>query len=336
MEINRIEELINVFKNSCFKCHYNNNSYDKKDRLNLVKKNHKKCLKKLLELKNEKNYNYDRFIIKMIYFLMTFTIYTRDKYYGMGNYELFKVQFHNYVLFMNEGLIHPKNIEIMLLTITKRQHGEENIGCWKDLKNIASYLIDSGICQNHSVMNIIYDIFSKQILEDINLYNNSTPISYCSKWIPREKSSQGWMVRHIVTNLFKFDVFNSEKNYYFYLKQYRKIISKLNNSLNTAEIYMCKNEWSKINFENKSSNFMKKYFKSFTVPRSEYDSDDRKNCINRFLEYRKELYKLNMEKENYMDNVCYFSNYESIKIPDIINILNNDRRYLIPFINYQF
>tara|TARA_A100001015_G_C15044630_1_gene742638 strand:+ start:1342 stop:2361 length:1020 start_codon:yes stop_codon:yes gene_type:complete len=339
METNNIHKSINNLKDACFKYYYSVNSNEKGKEIINIKKIHKKCLNYLLVLKNEGEF-YDRFIIQMIYVMMIFTIYTRDKYYGMGSYELFEIQFHNYVSYMDKGVIHKKNIYTLLLNIIKRQENEENIGCWKDLKCLANYLSYCGINRNHEVMNMIYKIFSKQIIHDIVLYNNFTNenyknISWCAKWIPREKSCYGWMVPYIMQHMFELNTQISPSIYYSYLKKYRKTITKLNKKLDTAEIYICKNEWSKIDFKNKSANFIKKYMNNFTKLRSIYDSDDRKECIKDFDKFKKINLKRIIEKEHYIEGF-YFPNYKSIKLLNIVNDLHTNKRYLIPFINYNF
>ena len=229
-KMNDICCYVNDFKDLCFDYYYNVKTFDK---LNTIKKLHNKILKSLFFFKyNSSTYNDDEFIIKMIYLLMSFTIYIRDKYYGMGSYELFQLQVHNYIIYMNKGLIHEKNIYILLLNVVKRQNKEENIGCWKDLKCLANYLSHNSISHNNTAMEMIYDIYSKQIIKDLivcdTITDENQTISWCGKWIPREKSAYGWMVPYIMKHLFKLDYQCSPKVYYFYLKKYRKIVSKLN------------------------------------------------------------------------------------------------------------
>ena len=137
----------------------------------------------------------------------------------------------------------------------------------------------------HPILRLILRIFSEQIAVDINMMKmgRENEISYCAKWIPREKSSTSWMVPYIVKNLYKL---NNRKctrpQYYTYLKLYRKSISSLNRCLKTPEIKLCANEWSEIDLSNTSSLFIKKYYKNFMNLRSEFDSDDRKQCMLNF------------------------------------------------------
>ena len=53
-------------------------------------------------------------------------------------------------------------------------------------------------------MNMIYDIYAEQIKEDCNSFNDFKTISWCGKWIPREKSAYGWIVPFIMGKLFMF------------------------------------------------------------------------------------------------------------------------------------
>ena len=124
----------------------------------------------------------------------------------------------------------------------------------KDLRELSNYLFNNNyITYEHPVMDMICDIYVKQIKEDYNSYN----ISWCAKWIPREKSKHKWMVPYIVNKMFNINRVISRKQYYYCLKKYRQIIARLNKILDTPEIHMCYNMWERIEFKHNSDFFNK-------------------------------------------------------------------------------
>ena len=67
---------------------------------------------------NSINYiKYQNYIISTLNNLFQLTLFTRDKYYGMGCRNMFNLQFYNYVLFYEKGLIHEKNLITLLQEI---------------------------------------------------------------------------------------------------------------------------------------------------------------------------------------------------------------------------
>ena len=113
------------------------------EQINEISHLHFKILEKLDKLKNSSNYiKYQTYIISTLNKLFQLTLFTRDKYYGMGCRNMFNLQFYNYVLFYEKGLIHEKNLITLLQEIVSRKNKEENIGCWKDLRELSNYLFN--------------------------------------------------------------------------------------------------------------------------------------------------------------------------------------------------
>ncbi|MBI96422.1 hypothetical protein CL656_04685 [bacterium] len=327
------EVLINNFKNSIFNYKYVSNKYIKATKLNDIQNLHYKILQKLNIYKEENILNSKK-IIKIVNRLIIFTLYSRDKYYGIGSLDLFKIQFYNYIVF--EKLIHKRNLFLLLTSVLDRKKNEENIGCWKDLKYLSTYLVyEKNIKKDSYIMNMIYEIYSDQIKEDCNTFDSFKKISWCGKWIPREKSAYGWMVPFIMSKLFDIKNIKLSPQYYNYLKQYRQIVSNLNIILNTSEIHLCNNTWSRIDFNNKSQLFFKKYYNNFKNVKSKYASDDRKNCIKKFKDFNKISQDYKYNKETYLE-VYLFPNYKNMKLSKIVNVLKDNSRYNYKFINYKF
>lgn len=66
--------------------------------------------------------------------------------------------------------------------------------------------------------------------------------------------------------------------------QYRQLISKLNNKLNTVQIKQCSKEWSKIDFENVTSVTLNKNYKCFLNDKEIHDKD-RVKCQENFKNF---------------------------------------------------
>lgn len=343
-----VNKYTNKYKDICFEISNNTDKYKNEELLKKMSLAHKNILKSLLTIKNECNEkDKSSYIISKISNLMNFTLYTRDKYYGMGSYEMFLYQFLNYCKYHDKGLIHINNIALLLQKNTQRMSNEENIGSWYDLKQLANDMLYYDYSKSHPVMNLIISIFSKQISQDINTINNvlldekyvRSKITWCAKWIPREKSSSAWMVPLIVKKMYNLENRRCANNHYYsYLKKYRKNIAKINKFIDTPEIKLCNNSWCEIDFTKTSSIFMKKYFNNFTNVRSDFDSDDRKESVVRFKKHMKNKVYTQMNKDEYIETI-YFHNYKNIDYEEIVSSLKskqNNYRYSTLFMNYKF
>ena len=295
---------------------------------------HFKILKKLDKLKNSNSSNhviYQTYVTYTLNQLFQLTLFTRDKYYGMGCRKMFNVQFYNYVLFYEYGLIHEKNLILLLEEVVSRKHNEENIGCWKDLRELSNYLFNVKlITYEHPVMDIICDIYVKQIKQDYNSHD----ISWCAKWIPREKSNHKWMVPYIVNRMFNINTVISRKQYYYFLKKYRQIIASLNKRLDTPEIHMCNNMWENIEFKNNSESFNKVNARNLLNYKIGYSSPGRIYCAEKYNNYLIEKSREDRIKVEYLNKKKNI-NYTNISFTEYIYLINQDNRYP-SFLNFKF
>jgi Mg-chelatase subunit ChlD len=126
-----------------------------------------------------------------------------------------------------------------------------------------------------------------------NYIQSSDNISLVAKWVPREKSSFGWLYEYLATNYFinYMETANTDdRKLKAILKcktDYRKLISVLNRKLDTLQIKQCANNWSNINFNNVTSISVSKQKKAFLnvnkKGETKYpDSEDRMDCANHF------------------------------------------------------
>jgi uncharacterized protein with von Willebrand factor type A (vWA) domain len=118
-------------------------------------------------------------------------------------------------------------------------------------------------------------------------------LSLAAKWIPREKSSFGWLYEALATNYFKEYMatansqFRSEKAVLKCKTEYRKLISGLNKKLDTLQVKQCANTWSEIDFKNVTSISLGKQKKAFLNINNKGelrypDKDDRVLCSENF------------------------------------------------------
>lgn len=293
---------------------------------------HFKILKKLDKLKNSSNsIKYQTYIISTLNNLFQLTLFTRDKYYGMGSRNMFNIQFYNYVLFYEKGLIHEKNLIILLQEIVSRKNKEENIGCWKDLRELSNYLFNVNLitCE-HPVMDMICDIYVKQIKEDYNSYD----ISWCAKWIPREKSKHKWMVPYIVNKMFNINTVISRNQYYYCLKKYRQMIASLNKRLDTPEIHMCYNMWERIEFKDNSDFFNKHNVRNLLNYKYDYSSPGRIFCSKKYYNYLIEKGRKQRIKTEYLNKKKDIS-YKNLSFIEYMCLINEDHRYPL-FLNFKY
>lgn len=128
-----------------------------------------------------------------------------------------------------------------------------NYGCWKDIKYFCDYCKTRSSRRDHPFILYAICLLDSRLKQDWAAYqtNNLTEVSYAAKWTPREKSKYGWI--YIVLSVGYFGYLSDTVT----LKQkeralkkskmsLRKIISTLNNYLDTTEIKQCKNEWNNI------------------------------------------------------------------------------------------
>ena len=326
-------DLFNEFKNLIFD--YKNKITNDID---LISKTHIKILKCLYTSKKYKQDN-DENIKKNIDTLLKICIFSRDKYYGLGSLDLFNIQLYNLILYTDNKLIHKRNIEIIIDSLIKERKVFQLIGSWKDYKYILEYCIKKkNMTINNHFIKYIINKYVSQINSDINNLKNNENISLCGKWIPREKSSFGWIVPFIISKLFNIDVTNKNKSQYSsYLKDYRQILSNLNKNLHTPEIYMCENNWNKIQFyKNHSEYFYSKYHNAFLLTgRKNIYSQDRNDCKEKYSLYCKNYLHNVMNKDEYIEK--YFSlfySYKNFSFNDFQDYLNN--LYLLSFNNHYY
>ena len=175
--------------------------------------------------------------------------------------------------------------------------GDKNIhqyGSWKDIKYFCKYCKDKSANGSQNLINYAIDLTNEQIRKDYaNLVSNSNDISLAAKWIPREKSSFGWLFESLATNYFSHFLSTAntdDKRVRAVLKsktEYRKTLSALNRQIDTVQIKQCGHEWANIDFSKTTSITLSKQKKAFLNVKKTGevrcpDNSDRVQCAEHF------------------------------------------------------
>jgi hypothetical protein len=168
-------------------------------------------------------------------------------------------------------------------------------GSWKDIKYFCKYCKEQVSGVTNPLVDYAIFIMNEQLKKDAQQAEDGS-ISLVAKWIPREKSSFGWLYTVLATNYYKeimVTAVTREQQKKAILKcktNYRKLISKLNTVLETLQIRQCSNTWSDINFNKVTSVSISKQKKAFLnvdkkgKPRHP-DREDRVECAQHFEQH---------------------------------------------------
>lgn len=169
-------------------------------------------------------------------------------------------------------------------------------GSWKDIKYFCNYCYKQNCRVEHPLIQYSINLINTQIKKDYDNINEDE-ISLAGKWAPREKSSRfGWMYQPLACQYFlKYiqtagDSNKKESMTAAILKckmDYRKILSSLNNKIETVQIKQCGKTWRDINFNKVTSVTLSKQRKAFLNVNKKgqvkYPTDlDRIECAEHF------------------------------------------------------
>ena len=235
-----------------------------------VREQYRELLKMLyLEKENDQMKCRAKWHITMLYRLLG---YTRDISDGCGERELAYMQIFELARVDGAAAIHA------LKTIVSSQSGKlekSPMGSWKDIKGLVAYMRRSMNMRDERDMgayldltkyavNIVNERLAKDVLafykddNDSEIIGNGDQVSFVSKWIPRENKSKkyGNFYERLACDYYK-DWLPKDRNAnpVSYEKaiikckiHYRKLVSLLNQYLDTPQIKMCRQQWSDIAF----------------------------------------------------------------------------------------
>jgi len=216
--------------------------------------------------------------------------HTRDIIDGKGEYNL------TYMMICVWYDFFPELAKFALKCLVDL--GDRNIhqyGSWKDIKYFCDYVkTETGNNIHHPLIFYAVKLVNNQISKDYEkLLINSNEVSLTAKWVPREKSSFGWLYEQLATDHFVHIVStatNSHSIQKAILKsktEYRKVLSALNRKIDTLQIKQCGHNWSAIDFSRVTSISITKQKKAFLNVKNDGevrfpDITDRVQCAENF------------------------------------------------------
>lgn len=186
------------------------------------------------------------FYLEYIELIYKLVVNTRDIFRGKGEHDLY------YMMIYELHQVFP-TLAVYLLYQT------ETYGCLRDIKYLCQYIrMHSTKQEDDSFIEICIEFVNKKLKKDTDFWSFSrNNVSNIAKWIPREKKQFSWLFEKLAihwSNHFsrwKIGWLNiNEPNYMSALlkskRQYRKIISKMNKNIDTAEIKFSSRKWDEI------------------------------------------------------------------------------------------
>lgn len=218
---------------------------------------------------------------------------TRDIIDGKGEYILTYMMIYEWYTFYPE--LAKFALKCMIDLGDKSIH---QYGSWKDIKYFCQYFKNTHSDNEHPLIKYAIELTNAQLKVDYDsLLAGADNITLVSKWIPREKSSFGWLYNQLAISFFSYidtaqTISRRSKAILKSKTEYRKILSVLNNKLDTLQIKQCNNQWSKIDFNNITSISLikqKKAFQNITHNGEirHMDNADRILCANNFKSHIK-------------------------------------------------
>ena len=216
--------------------------------------------------------------------------HTRDIIDGKGEYNL------TYMMIYVWHDFFPELAKFALKCLVDL--GDRNIhqyGSWKDIKYFCNYVkTENGNNIHHPLIFYAVKLVNSQISKDYEkMLVNSNEVSLTAKWVPREKSSFGWLYEQFATDYFVHIVSTATNSYSIQraiLKcktEYRKVLSALNRKIDTLQIKQCGKVWSTIDFNRVTSISITKQKKAFLNVKNDGetrfpDTQDRVQCAENF------------------------------------------------------
>ena len=115
--------------------------------------------------------------------------HTRDIVDGKGEYTLTYMMIYAWYNFFPQLSKFALKCLVDLGDINIHQYGS-----WKDIKYFCQYCKNKSMNDNHDLIIYAIEITNQQLRKDhSNLISNSNDVSLAAKWVPREKSSFGWL-----------------------------------------------------------------------------------------------------------------------------------------------
>jgi hypothetical protein len=212
--------------------------------------------------------------------------HTRDIIDGKGEYTLTYMMIHTWYRFFPQLATFAVKCLVDLEDKTVHQYGS-----WKDIKYFCEYCKSQGENVFHPLIQYAIQLVNDQL--KLDAVPDATNISLTAKWVPREKSSFGWLYESFASNYFReiLETANTnERQRRAVLKcktQYRKLLSSLNTIIDTTQVKQCGKKWTEIDFAKVTSITIAKQKKAFLNKKKDgsvrfLEDKDRIECAEHF------------------------------------------------------
>ena len=211
---------------------------------------------------------------------------TRDIVNGKGERELSYMMIYTWYFFYPDLAMYA-----ILCFVDVNDDTVHPYGSWKDIKYLCEYCKNQGETIDCNLIQYAIKMCNFQLRQDADsIHSGKDRISLVSKWLPREQSSFGWLYQSFATDYFNNYLLSArtpQQKRSATLKcktDYRKLLSLLNNHIDTTQIKMCDRKWADVNFHNVTSITMSKQQKAFFNTTKEFKQRstdiDRITCAN--------------------------------------------------------
>jgi Mg-chelatase subunit ChlD len=211
---------------------------------------------------------------------------TRDIIDGKGEYLLSYMMI--YTWYAHYPVLSTFAFQCFVDLGDKKTH---QYGSWKDIKYFCEYCKSQGEDVSHPLIQFSIKLINDQLRKDCLVVNND--YSLTAKWVPREKSSFGWLYETLACNYFPeimatADTESRKRKAILKCKtQYRKLLSELNKKIDTTQIKQCGKQWASIDFNKVTSITTAKQKKAFLNTKNDNsvrypDDKDRIECAEHF------------------------------------------------------
>jgi hypothetical protein len=216
---------------------------------------------------------------------------TRDIVSGKGECIL------SYMMIYTWNKFYPSLAQFALKCfVTHENKAVHQYGSWKDLKYFCKYCKSKGDLNDSPLIQYAVTLINEQLRKDNLHYALNKEISLVAKWVPREKSSFGWLYQALATDYFSIFLSSANTNdrrIKATLKcktEYRKLLSMLNKKIDTTQIKQCNQDWKNIDFNKVTSVTLTKQKKAFLNVNKNGeirrpDSVDRITCADNLNEH---------------------------------------------------
>ncbi len=216
--------------------------------------------------------------------------HTRDIIDGKGEYTL------SYMMIYTWYSFYPELSKFALRCFVNLGDKTHPYGSWKDIKYFCYYCKSQGEPSTHPLIQYAVKLTNEQIYNDYTKYITFLDdISLAAKWVPREKSSFGWLYRELACDYFS-DYLLTADTTTRYIKavtkcktEYRKVLTTLNKHIDTLQIKQCGQNWSSIDFNKVTSISLYKQKKAFLNIKNNGQlrspTNDRIDCSTNFKMY---------------------------------------------------